>query len=104
MWLVGYSFGADIALSVGDERVAVWPPVAPPMPFGARPCAAEGDSRPVLVLAARHDQFISPETLRELTVLWPDVAMTVVEGANHFLAGTAGRVAETVLDWLRRRT
>ena len=65
---------------------------------------AEGDGRPVLVLAAEHDQFISPERLREVTGTWPDVTLTVVEGADHFLAGATGRVAETVLTWLRDRT
>ncbi|HEY4408629.1 MAG TPA: hypothetical protein VGO87_02015 [Acidimicrobiia bacterium] len=40
--LVGYSFGADIALSVGDERVTGWAAVAPPLRVGPPPCAAEG--------------------------------------------------------------
>ena len=34
LWLVGYSFGADVALSVGDDRVAGWAAVAPPSAAG----------------------------------------------------------------------
>ena len=71
LWLVGYSFGADIALGVGDERVAGWVAVAPPLQFGSPPCATEGDSRPVLILAAEHDQFTSPDHLRNVTDSWP---------------------------------
>ena len=101
LWLVGYSFGADIALSVGDERVAGWAAVAPPLQFGAPPCPAGGDSRPVLVLAAEYDQFSSPDRLREIAAGWPKVSLTVVPMADHFLAGAAGRVASEVVDWLR---
>lgn len=103
LWLVGYSFGADIALSVGDERVAGWAAVAPPLRFGPPPCPADGDTRPALVLAAEHDQFAAPDHLRALTATWPDATVTVVEGADHFLAGAAGRVAEAILAWLRDR-
>jgi uncharacterized protein len=100
LWLVGYSFGADIALSVGDERVAGWVAVAPPLRFGGQPRPAGGDERPVLVLAAEHDQFSPPERLREVAAAWPDATVTVVPGADHFLAGATGGVADEVLAWL----
>jgi pimeloyl-ACP methyl ester carboxylesterase len=57
----------------------------------------------VLVVAAEHDQFTSPENLREDSADWPDATVTVVDGVDHFLAGATGRVAEAVLDWLRQR-
>lgn len=56
LWLVGYSFGADIALSVGDERVAGWVAVAPPLRFGPPPRTAAGDPRP----RARHRRRARP--------------------------------------------
>jgi uncharacterized protein len=104
LWLVGYSFGADIALSVGDEQVAGWVAVAPPLRFGSTPQAADGDPRPVLVLAAEHDQFSPPERLREATATWPDATVTAVPGADHFLVGASTRAADTVLAWLRARS
>jgi alpha/beta superfamily hydrolase len=106
LWLVGYSFGADIALSVGDERVAGWAAVTPPLRFGPPPWvgrAAVRDPRPILVVAAEHDQYSSPDRLRELTAGWPDATVTVARGADHFLVGAAGRVADTVLAWLRNQ-
>jgi len=101
LWLIGYSFGADIALSVGDQRVAGWAAVAPPLRFGPPPCPAAGDTRPVLVLAAEHDQFTSPDDLRDATAAWSDATVTVIGGADHFLPGATGRVAQAILAWLR---
>jgi uncharacterized protein len=101
LWLVGYSFGADIALSVGDERVAGWAAVAPPLRFGAPARPAEGDDRPVLVIAAEHDQFNPPDRLREATAAWPNATVTVAPTADHFLAGAAATVADAVLAWMR---
>ncbi|MCA1843659.1 MAG: hypothetical protein LC792_10835 [Actinobacteria bacterium] len=104
LWLVGYSFGADIALAVGDERVAGWAAVAPPLQFVSPPCAAGRDRRPVLLLAAEHDQFTSPDRLRDATATWPAATISVIEGTDHFLPGAAGRVAEAVTNWLREQT
>jgi hypothetical protein len=103
LWLVGYSFGADTALSVGDERIAGWVAVAPPLRFGPEPRPAAGDPRPVLVLAAEHDQYNPPARLRETTATWPDAMIDVIPGVDHFLHGAAGTVAETTLAWLRGR-
>ena len=52
LWLVGYSFGADVALGVDDPRAAGWVAVAPPLRFGGTPAPARGDPRPALVLLA----------------------------------------------------
>jgi alpha/beta superfamily hydrolase len=104
LWLVGYSFGADIALSVDDARVAGWAVVAPPLQFGNAVRPAAGDPRPVLVVAAEHDRFAPPDQLRAATATWPDVTLEVATGADHFLAGATDRVAATILPWLRDRS
>jgi len=102
--LVGYSFGADIALSVDDDRVLGWVAVAPPLRFGSTPRPADGDRRRALVLAAEHDQFNPPADLRAATASWPTATVEVVGGADHFLAGAADRVAQAVLTWLQDLT
>jgi uncharacterized protein len=101
LWLVGYSFGADIALSVGDDRVAGWAAVAPPLRFGSPPRPGQGDERPVLVVAAEHDQFNPPDRLRQAVAAWPSARVEVAPMADHFLAGAAATVADTVLAWMR---
>lgn len=100
LWLVGYSFGADVALGVDDPRAAGWVAVAPPLRFGGTPAPARGDSRPALVLVPEHDAYSPPERTRAATAAWPAATVEVVPMADHFLAGAAGKVAATVTSWL----
>jgi uncharacterized protein len=100
LWLVGYSFGADVALGVDDPRAAGWVAVAPPLRFGGTPVPGQGDPRPVLVLVPEHDSYSPPERTRAATASWPSVTVEVVPMADHFLAGAAGTVAAAVTSWL----
>lgn len=100
LYLVGYSFGADVALAVGDDRHAGWAVVAPPFRFSGAPCPGEGDDRPVLVVAAEHDQFAPPSWVGRATGGWPDVTLEVAPMADHFLAGATGVAARTVTAWV----
>jgi alpha/beta superfamily hydrolase len=103
LYLVGYSFGADVALAVGDDRHAGWAVVAPPFRFAAPACPRDGDERPVLVVAAEHDQFAPPSWAERETAGWPDVTVEAAPMADHFLAGATGDVARTVADWVLAR-
>jgi uncharacterized protein len=100
LWLVGYSFGADVALGVDDPRAAGWVAVAPPLRFGGTPMPARGDPRPALVLVPEHDAYSPPERTLAATAGWPAVTVEVVPMADHFLAGAAASVAATVAAWL----
>jgi alpha/beta superfamily hydrolase len=100
LWLVGYSFGADVALGVDDPRHAGWAAVAPPLRFGGTPAPARGDTRPALVLVPEHDAYSPPERTRAATATWPAATVEVVPMADHFLAGAAAGVAATVTAWL----
>lgn len=106
LWLIGYSFGGDVALSVGDERVAGWIAVAPPLRFaaaaGGGPLAASTDDRPTLLLAAEHDQFNPPDRMREEASTWSNTMVEAVAGADHFMASATARVVDAALAWLRR--
>lgn len=103
LFLVGYSFGADVALSVGDDRHAGWVAVAAPLRFSASPRPASGDPRPVLALAAEHDQFAPPAWVERATRGWPDVTVEPVPMADHFLAGATVHVARLVTAWVLDR-
>ena len=99
----GWSFGADTSLAVTDERLSGWAPVAPPLRFlEAGALAAGPDPRPKCVVMARHDQFRPPEEAAPVLEEWRNVESHVVEGADHFFVGRTDRVAEIVLDWMRR--
>ncbi len=103
LWLVGYSFGADVALAVDDPRHRGWVAVAPPMAYGGPPAPGRGDARPALVLVPEHDRFSSPDAARAATAGWADATVEVIPMADHFLAGAAGIVADVVTAWLSAR-
>lgn len=95
-WLVGYSFGSVVALSVDDARVAGWVAVAPPLAaMGGRPAAAD-DQRSVHLVVAGHDQFSPPDATAALTADWAATTTEVLPSADHFLAGHLAEVARLV--------
>jgi len=101
--LAGWSLGADVALAIGDERVAAWIAVAAPLrivPPEQMPAAS--DLRPKLLIVPEYDQFRSPESAAEVTSSWPATDRVVVPGADHFLVGQSQRVAEIVLTFWDR--
>jgi uncharacterized protein len=92
--LIGWSFGADMALTIDDPRVAGWAAIAPPMRFRA---AAEyeavgADPRPKLLILAAHDEFRTPAEIEDATRLWNATRIEVVAGASHFFIGRTERV------------
>lgn len=97
--MVGYSFGADVALSVVETRVAGWFGVAPPLRFGEFE-AIGVDPRPKILLAPELDQFSPPDRVRELTAGWSNTRVMTLSGADHFLNGQSGAVAEAVRAWV----
>jgi alpha/beta superfamily hydrolase len=85
--IAGYSFGADIALSVEHEAADRWIVVAPPLAqlFDAGLVAAH-DPRPVDLLVAANDQFNAPKQLATTIEGWTNTTMHVVDHADHFFA------------------
>ncbi len=98
--LVGWSFGGDMALSVGDERVAAWVAIAPPLRYSAETEVAGRDERPKLLVLAEHDEFRSPSEIESATASWTNTRRTVVPGASHFFVGRTDRVVDATSDFL----
>jgi alpha/beta superfamily hydrolase len=92
--LVGWSFGADMALTVVDARVAGWAAIAPPLRFRAATDyeAAGGDPRPKLLILAANDEFRSPSEIEDATRGWKATRVEIVPGASHFFIGRTERV------------
>ncbi len=97
--MVGYSFGADVALGVADDRIAGWFAVAPPLHFGEFE-AIGSDPRPKVLLVPELDQFSPPARVSELTSGWTNASVTSVSGADHFLNGHSRAVADAVRTWV----
>ena len=101
MALVGYSFGADVAATVDDKRIAGWFLIAPPLVDAKRPRPVASDPRPKALLLAEHDQFSPPGRTSHIAEKWDNATVGVVPGADHFLIGHAGVVVDEALSWLR---
>ena len=94
IWLVGWSFGADVSLQVTDEAVAGWVCITPPLQVvPPEQMAAAQDPRPKRMLVAEHDQFTSPEAVAERVHGWVNTEIQTIPGTDHFLAGRLGAVA-----------
>ena len=99
--LVGWSFGADVSLNVGDPRVAGWVAIAPPLRFQPTFVAAS-DPRPKHVVLAAHDEFRAAPDAQATVAGWAATTVAVVAGATHFFVGRTDRVVTETLAGLAR--
>lgn len=98
--LVGYSFGAMVAMGVDDPRVTGWFLVAPPVAHADASKLAT-DPRPKVIAAPALDQFTPPATVADVTAGWRATEVHELAGADHFLAGSTDEIVALVVDWLR---
>ena len=93
--LAGYSFGADIALSVAHPAASGWLVAAPPlMVFGPEQFVAAADPRPVHIIVGAHDEIAAPGRVAAATTDWVSTSTTTVASADHFFAGAGARLAQ----------
>jgi alpha/beta superfamily hydrolase len=90
--VAGWSFGADVTLSITDERVRAWLAIAPPLHYtGDRPPVAD-DARAKHHVLAEHDEVRSPETIERAVADWQTTTLEIVPGASHFFVGRTDHV------------
>ena len=83
--LAGYSFGADVALTVTDPAVGGWLAVAPPLRVVDRAAmGALGDERPTWMVTGTADQFNPYDQLQASVDGLANVDVTAAQGADHF--------------------
>ena len=102
IWLVGWSFGTDLALMYGcDPSVAGAVLLSPPLRFSApEHLQAWGASgKPLLALIPELDDYLRPEQARERFAVVPQAEVVAVDRAKHLWLG----FAETVFDEIVRR-
>jgi len=100
--LVGWSFGADMALAIDDARLAGWVGIAPPLRFRPEQAydAVGRDPRPKLLVLAANDEFRAPAEIAAATSAWTSTRIETVPGASHFFVGRTERVVTLVGDFL----
>ena len=91
-WLVGWSFGTELAIKYGrdhDVRGAIL--LSPPL-HRATPeevAAWAGDHRRVVVLVPEFDDYLRPDAASERFASVPDAVLIAVEGGKHLWVGEA---------------
>jgi alpha/beta superfamily hydrolase len=96
-WLVGWSFGTDLALRYGcDPSVVGAVLISPPLRFStAADLEAWATSgKPLTAIVPEFDDYLRPAEARERFAVVPQCEVVDVPGAKHLFVG----YAETVLD------
>ncbi|MDP9465916.1 MAG: alpha/beta hydrolase [Actinomycetota bacterium] len=100
LWLLGWSFGTDLALKYGcDPSVVGAVLISPPLRYSAaedlRTWADSG--KPLTALVPEHDDFLRPPEARERFAAVPQAEVVAVEGAKHLFVGFTERVLDEVV-------
>ena len=96
-WLVGWSFGTDLALRYGcDPSVVGAVLISPPLRFsGADDLRAWADSgKPLVAIVPELDDYLRPDEARKRFAVVPQAEVIAVPRAKHLFVG----FTETVLD------
>jgi uncharacterized protein len=100
IWLVGWSFGTDLALKYGCDpsvvgAVLISPPLRFSQPSDLQAWAESG--KPLTALVPEHDDFLRPAEARERFAAVPQCEVVAVEGAKHLFVGHTERVLDEVV-------
>jgi hypothetical protein len=90
LWVVGWSFGTDLALRYAkDPRIAGLILLSPPMQRTADSDLAfwQNDSRPVIAYVPEHDEYLNPEQAAQRFKDFPRLNLVPVIGAKHLWVG-----------------
>jgi alpha/beta superfamily hydrolase len=89
-WLVGWSFGTELALKYGrDHDIAGVILLSPPLHrTSAEEVAAwADDTRPVIAVIPEHDDYLRPDAAAERFAAIPHATVVPVEGGRHLWVG-----------------
>ena len=89
-WLVGWSFGTDLALMYGcdpsiEGAILLSPPLRFAQPWHLDVWAQSG--KPMLVLVPEHDDYLKPPEAKERFARIPHAEIVGVDGARHLWVG-----------------
>jgi alpha/beta superfamily hydrolase len=100
IWLVGWSFGTDLALMHGcDPSVVGAVLLSPPLRF-SRPehlAAWAASGKPLVAVVPEHDDYLQPSQARERFAAVPQAEVVGVDRAKHLWVGFADEVLDEVV-------
>ena len=89
-WLVGWSFGTELALKYGrDHDIEGVILLSPPLHRAteAEVAAWAGDERRMVIVVPELDDYLRPAEARERFAVVPDASLIAVEGGKHLWVG-----------------
>ncbi len=100
IWLLGWSFGTDLALMYGcDPSIVGAVLISPPLRF-SKPehlTAWAESGKPLTAVVPELDDFLRPAQARERFAEVPQAEVVAVEGAKHLFVGFTERVLDEVV-------
>ena len=102
--LAGWSFGADVTLSVHDDRLAAWFAIAGPLRFVHDIDVAAMDPRPKLLVLAGRDEIRAPAEVEAEVAGWTNTTVVIVSGASHFFVGSTDKLVVHARELVDRLT
>lgn len=100
IWLVGWSFGTDLALMHGcDPSVVGAVLLSPPLRFSQpSDLQAWADSgRPLIALVPELDDYLQPAEARQRFAVVPQAEVVGVDGAKHLWVGMADEALDLIV-------
>ena len=99
-WLVGWSFGTDLALMHGCDplvrgAILISPPLRYSSPEHLVPWAESG--RPVVCLVPEFDDNLRPDEARQRFAAIPQAEVVAFAGAKHLFVGYAEEVLDAIV-------
>ncbi len=100
IWLLGWSFGTDLALKHGcDPSIAGALLISPPLRFSTEEeLQAWGEfGKPLVALVPEHDDYLQPPEARERFAVVPQAEVVAFPGAKHLFVGHAEELLDEVV-------
>ncbi len=99
-WLVGWSFGTDLALKYGcDPGICGAILISPPLRYSTAADLAPWarSAKPVIAIVPELDDYLRPEAARERFAAIPQAEVVPVAGAKHLFVGHTERVLDEIV-------
>ena len=100
IWLVGWSFGTDLAIRYGcDPSVVGAVLLSPPLRFSEPTdlAAWASSGKPLVAVVPELDDYLRPAEARERFAVVPQAEVVAVAGAKHLWVGFTERVLDEVV-------
>ena len=104
IWLVGWSFGTELALRYGCDPAVVGAILLSPPMWAAGPADLEvwaRSGKPVTALVPEFDDYLRPAAAEERFAALPQAEVVGVPGAGHLWVGDADTVLDAIVARVR---